>query len=649
MSIVKMKKLRLLGLISERDDFLNGLMPLGCLEVTETSDAPDEEGFSLLHKSSTDLSGFRGINAKLATAIANLQKHAPAKGGLMVKRKDISAEEFFSSDIWRDAVDCAGEINRLVTEIGKHQATVTRQKSVRETLVPWQDLSIPLQAGESEHACVYFAVMPAGLSLDELTAKLRETTDMAEICPASSDKEQHYFAMICHKSVREEALAVLRDYGYGAVAFKGMTGTAAENIKRIDDEIKAEEDEVNRCDEAIKAYAPKREILRVCYDRSVQEIAREQAKEKLMSTDNVYSLEGWLRADRIEEFEKLAGEFTCAWEMEDPSKEDDVPVTLKNKKWIAPVSMVTEMYSLPSYWGVDPNPLIYPFFIFFYGFMFADIAYGLILFVASLIIKKVYKPKKTMGQMFDLGILIGLSTFICGVLTGACFGDALPVIAENFFGVKDFKLWSIISPLDDPMTILYFGIAIGCFQMAVGQIIHICMGFRDGAKAGIDAALDVIPWWVFFVGVAMIVLGKGTTWIIIGVACLILTQGRHSKGILRKFFGGVKSLYDTTSWLGDILSYSRLMALMLATTVIASVVNILGSLPGSIIAFIPIFLFGHCFNVGINVIGTYVHAARLQYLEYFSKFYVSGGRPFQPLSYDTKYVDIVPDDPGKTA
>lgn len=192
------------------------------------------------------------------------------------------------------------------------------------------------------------------------------------------------------------------------------------------------------------------------------------------------------------------------------------------------------------------------------------------------------------------------------------------------------------------MTALLAAVCIGVVHLLTGQIIHIYMGFRDGE--GVDALLDVVPWWIVFAGIALLALGMGPVVLIIGVLSLVLTQGRHEKTLFKKLFGGLRSLYDTTSWLSDILSYSRLMALMLATSVIAQVFNTLGTLGGrtvfGVILFVVVFLIGHVFNIGVNLIGTYVHAARLQYLEFFSKFYKEGGIPFRPLKYDTKYVDI---------
>lgn len=164
------------------------------------------------------------------------------------------------------------------------------------------------------------------------------------------------------------------------------------------------------------------------------------------------------------------------------------------------------------------------------------------------------------------------------------------------------------------------------------------MGFRDGQA--LDGLLDVVPWWIFFAGIGVLVL-NGSPWVILlGVAALVCTQGRHKKGLFGKIFGGVASLYDVTSWLSDVLSYARLMALMLATSVIAMVFNTLAAMPKMILVFVVVFLIGHTFNIGVNLIGTYVHAARLQYLEFFGKFYKDGGVPFKPLKYNTKFVDV---------
>jgi len=639
MAIVKMKKLRLLGLLSERDDFLNALLPLGCVEVTNSHGRLDDLQYAeLLHPEPTRLSEFRTINSRLAGALDKLKKYAPAKEGLFIKRRDISPAEFFSSSLWSDSLSAAADINSAEDDINRLYSEKSRLDSSKKALAPWLGLDVPLETTGTAQTSVLLGTIPAARSFNELEQALAAEAELSSVFLCSADKELQYFMLICHNSQAEKALDVLRSFGYASPAFKNITGTAAEASGHIAAQMEKIDARIQDRVEQIRQYASKRGDLRVCLDRSVQEITRENAKERLLSTDLIYSLEGWVSQTGLEQFEQLAADYCCAYELEDPAPEEEAPILLKNSWLVSTMHMVVEMYSLPSYHGIDPCPLIFPFFVFYYGLMFADIGYGLIMLAAGLWLIKAYKPKGAFGQIADLAVVLGASSAICGVLTGSLFGDAVTVIADSFLG-RNIVLWSIINPLSEPMTVLIFAIVMGAIHMCFGQIIHIYMGFRD--NKGIDGLLDVVPWWTLFAGIALAALKGNYVLLWIGVLFLVATQGRHKDGFFGKLFGGITSLYDVTSWLGDILSYSRIMALMLATTVIASVVNILGTLPGSVFAFIPIFLFGHIFNLGINIIGTYVHAARLQYLEFFGKFYVDGGTAFSPLAYNTKYVDIV--------
>lgn len=639
MSIVKMKRLKLLGLLDERDELLNKLLALGCVEVTNSDGKlEDPEYAQLLHIESTELSKFRTINNRLSGALDKLKKYAPAKEGMFIKRHDISPEEFFSSKLWNDSLDVAAKINSLEDEINRLYSDRSKLQSAKEALVPWLGLDVPLDMTGTAETSVIFGTIPATQSYSDMEQRLAAEAELSQIFLSTADKELQYFMVVCHKAETERVMEILRAFGYSSPAFKNAKGTAAEGIARVEEQFKKIDSDAAERIEAIKALAPERGNLRICYDRSVQEITRENAKERLLSTDLIYSLEGWVAATGLKQFEELIAQYTCAYELEDPAEDEEAPILLKNSKIVSTMHMVVEMYSLPSYHGIDPCPLIFPFFVFYYGLMFADIGYGLIMFGACLWLQLTYKPKGAFGQIAGLGIVLGLASAICGVFTGSLFGDAVTVIADSFLG-KDAVLWSILNPLNEPMTVLIFAIILGVVHMLFGQLIHIYLGFRD--HHALDNILDVVPWWLLFAGIAVLALQGSSILLWVSLVIFIFTQGRSKKGIIGKIFGGIVKLYDITSWLGDILSYSRIMALMLATTVIASVVNILGTLPGSIIVFIPIFLFGHIFNLGINVIGTYVHAARLQYLEFFGKFYVDGGTQFTPLCYNTKYVDIV--------
>jgi V/A-type H+-transporting ATPase subunit I len=279
---------------------------------------------------------------------------------------------------------------------------------------------------------------------------------------------------------------------------------------------------------------------------------------------------------------------------------------------------------------------MFPFFTVFFGIMFADMGYGLLLLAIWALGTFKLKPKGALSYMVGLCGICGVTTFLFGALTGGFFGDAIPVVAGMFGG--QVTMPALFSPLEDPMLVLIGALVLGVVHILTGMAIKGYMLIRDGHWK--DAVMDIGSWWLLFLGIALGALGI-TWWVCIaGVAALILTQGRDKPTLIGKLVGGIASLYDITSYLGDILSYSRLMALMLAGGVIASIMNTLGAFTGNILLFIPIFLVGHALNIGLNVLGCYVHTSRLMYLEYFGKFYKDGGRPFRPLQFETKYVDI---------
>jgi V/A-type H+-transporting ATPase subunit I len=641
MAIVKMKRLDLISLAAEKDKLLHLLQRVGCVEITEMdAELADPQWASLLQKEKAMVGNAKSRVTSVTAALESLKKYAPEKTGLFIMRKDIPEEEFCDSTHRNSMFEIAEKINHCSRKISQVNSQKNRLGSQRLGLIPWSSLDVDLSLRETEFARVAFGVCPAVVFPEDVYRALEEKELAAQCFLASSDREQHYLLLVYSKEEEEKVLETLRPFSFNQASLKDVEGSAEENVKALDQKIADLENKKEEWEKEIVSYSCHRKDLQVCADQLVQELAKEEARNRLSTTGTLLYLRGWIPAPDVPLLEETFADFECAIEISDPGKEEVPPTELRNGKIISSMDMVTEMYSLPSYSGIDPNPLIFPFFTIFYGMMFGDIAYGIILILLSQIIIKKYRPKGVFGNILKLATICGVSAAIWGVISGSIFGDAVTVVAEQFFGVKDFILYvPIIDPLSDPLKILYLSVIMGAIQLMVGMCIHIYLCFRDGRP--LDALFDVGSWWLLFAGIALFVLKGSALLLYAGIAALVLTQGRDKKGIFGKLLGGVASLYNITGWLGDVLSYTRLMALMLATTVIGSVVNILGSLPGNIFAFLVIFAFGHTFNMGINVIGTYVHTARLQYLEYFSKFYKSGGRPFKPLQYKTKYVDIV--------
>ncbi len=648
MSIVKMKRLRVIGLQEEREVLLDQLLRLGCVEISEPEDKmTNPQWTALVKREASSLSTVKSEASVLTAALAALKKYASAKDGLFQKRSDISEEAFWSPESKKTTFQCASDIQECTREIEKIYASINKLNANAAGLQPWVSLDLPLQTWETENVQWMLGTCPATEDQAAMQQDLAKATDMAELVPVSVDKDQQCYLLIVYKEALKQTLEALHAHSFNVVRFKDMTGTPKENLDRIQLEIQQLEEEKKEKENQIVAQAGHKAEIQICLDRVEQEISKQTVAERFLTDGRIFFAEGWIPTEKLNDFQNMLGSFTCAYETEDPKRTETPPTLLKNPKWMRGINMVTEMYSLPAYHnGIDPNPLMFFWYIVFYGFMFADLGYGLIIWIVSAVIAKVYKPKGTMGYMFSLAQWLGACIAIIGFVTGGFFGNLLQVIYSNFMGGAAMPGWMeafcnglIINPVNDPMTILIVSLVLGAVHLVMGQCIHIYMGFRDGQ--GLDALLDVVPWWITFAGIAVIVVMDSAVLLIIGLLSLVLTQGRKKVGLVGKVIGGVGSLYNLTSWLSDILSYSRLMALMLATTVVAQVFNTLGALPHMLIVFILVVLLGNGFNIIINLIGTYVHAARLQYIEYFNKFYIEGGIPFRPLQYNTKYVNIM--------
>lgn len=650
MAIVKMKRLRAIALEEQRDELLTRLLHVGCVEVTEPKDClTDPEWTALLAKDTGAQGAVKAQITAVQSALKALDKYAPVKGSLFTKRSDISEADFFDAARQEKAQAAAAAINDCVAEISQLYTEENRYRSARDGLVPWETMSEPLDLDSTEHVEITLGTLPGTASLETIRGELAESAPESELVAIHSSKELHYVVLLAWKETASAASSVLKPYGFSVVKFKGMEGSAAQNIAQLDEKLAEVNAKREEAIQQIKALGDQRSELKLAIDQLTQQEAKEAVKDRFLTDGTIVFLEGWVEEPKLDKLERELTGLDCAYELADPQEGDTVPTLLSNPKWMRGINMVTEMYSLPAYDGIDPNPLMFFWYIFFFGFMFADVAYGIIIYLACTIIQKKYKPKNTLGYMMSLGRWLGGSITFCGIFAGGFFGNSVTTFAETFLGITQdqFPAWLstfcdgiVVNPVEDPLKVLIIAICIGCVHLVFGQCIRIYMGFRDHEP--LEGILDVVPWWIVFAGIAVLVFCDTPLVLILGALSLILTQGRHKEGgIIKKIMGGITSLYDITSWLSDVLSYARLMALMLAGSVIGMVFNTIAALPGNIIVFFVVFLIGHTFNIGVNLIGTYVHDARLQYLEFFGKFYKEGGIPFKPLKYNTKYVDII--------
>lgn len=634
-----MKHLRLLGMESEREALLKAMQDMECVEISSIDGSEEALKSGFAKPDDKALMSAQEASRAYRTALASLDRFAPEKKGMFRKRQGVSRAAFFSAESEENARTAAETINKDTRRLGEIESERTKNEALRATLAPWLTVDAPLGGADGALA-VFFGTAGLNVTDDALEALADSLDGLLTWQQASSDRSLRYLLVMCHGSVKERALSALRDLGFSTVSFRGMTGTAKENDKALAENLAALEKERQEIEQRIAGLGGKRETLLEASDRAAIALRREEAKSRLVGTDKVFLLEGWLPADRCAEIEKTLKPFTCAIETREPTEDEypQVPVQLKNNKLTRPLNMVTEMYSLPAYGTLDPNPLMAPFFILFYGIMMADMGYGLLMMIASVIISRKYRPKGTSGELFSLLGLCGISTFIMGALTGGFFGDFLTQLVAIVSPGTVFALPKLFDPLDDLTMILIGSMALGMVQIVTGMAISLIEKCKR--KKFLDAFFEEITWWIVFIGIALLALGKGAAVLYVGCALVLLGPIVQGKG-WGKLTGVFGSLYNhVTGYFGDILSYTRLMALMLAGSVIAQVFNMLAAMPGNVIAFIIISMLGNAMNFGLNLLGCYVHDLRLQCLEFFNKFYVDGGKPFRPMTLDTEYVDL---------
>jgi V/A-type H+-transporting ATPase subunit I len=440
--------------------------------------------------------------------------------------------------------------------------------------------------------------------------------------------------ILCQNSVVSDVSDILKRYGFSKT---GIDLSSAPKI--ILDNISAELEslESQRCKLEQKARELSGSIkdIEKIYDYLLNRVEKEDALSKLLNTQKTFILEGWLPENKVSYVEKLlkSGAKDVFTDFTEPLEEDVIPVALKNNAFVEPFEVITSMYSLPQHSEIDPTPVIAPFFMLFFGMMMADIGYGLLMLVGAAFALKFMDIDGGTKKMVKLILYCSAPTILFGWLYGSFFGGI----------IKITPLW--VDPVQDTMTVLYASMALGLIHLFFGLGIKGYMLIRAGKI--LDAVYDVFFWYALILGLVWMLLGGSTAaqiLSVIGAVGLLLTQGRANPTIVGKFFGGLYGLYGITGYLGDTLSYSRLLALGLASGLIGwsfnLLIGLLGTGPVVYIAGPIIFIAGHLFNFLVGGLGTFVHTCRLQYLEFFGKFYEGGGKAFTPLTINTKFIKL---------
>ncbi len=665
MSVAKMLKLTLLGYSGIKNNLIDDVHKAGIVEIVEVkrdelkkvlkNSEDDKKELSSIENTLQDISKKK---EELAFSLKFLHKYKPKKSLLesFSQERLILDNDTYIKTVRNFKYSILDEIKKLSNKLTELESLRNSILSQIEFLKPWKNLKININEvyNASPIVNVIFAVMDSKNFYEFMD--IIKKVEFADCNIIHSTKEKQYFSIIYLNEIAEKIQETIKNFNLIQADFSDINITITNTIKEYTNKISQIDIELKDIENEMKAYCFAYNDMLVCLDywRAVYE--KVQIKKNFMDTESCFLIRGWIKKSDVEKLNKIKERYKeIHIALEIPKKKDDPPVALENQRLISPFEMVTKLFGLPTKKEPDPTPLFAPFFALYFGICLTDAGYGLVLILLSLLLLR----NKYMGagtkKLLNLMIISGIFTVIMGVLAGGFFGiqfEKLPASLQAISILKE-KI-AFLDPLKNPLRLFAFAIGLGVFQIITGFIIKFVILLKNNELR--SAFVESFSWILIIFGVLIGVALKNMTilWCVSGAgACIIILFTSKSKNPLARIGAGLFGLYDITGIFGDIVSYSRLFALALATGVVAMVINIIIGIVYSMIINIPIIgvpvaiivlvvglIFGHLFNIGINALGAFVHTTRLQFVEYFTKFYQSGGREFSPFKEKLDYVHI---------
>ncbi len=611
--IVPMKKATLVILREDRDAVTEALQRCGELMPIPPEDLPP---------------GAEQAEESLRAAEAlRLIRPYQEKKGMFAPRKAVTAAELLTPD--EKGRELLAQIEEASAAAEGAKARMGELDARMEELRPWAGMDIPAEAlSGTRSAGVY-----SGYIDPQKADALREAAEtQGGAVSILGSGPQGTAALIYTYRPEEgpllEALAAL-GFSQAAPPCAGLPGDA---LAALAEERRSAEASWEAAQAKLRELARSREELELFCDQS--DAARERAQTPYSKTVQTVYLEGWVRSDRTERLRKAVEKAAdcCYLAFSDPAEGETPPTVTKNNRFVSQFETITDMFSIPANGELDPNPVMAPWYWIIFGLMMGDAGYGLLMVLGIGLFKKLKKPRGEFGKLVNVLFFSGFTTIFWGVLFGSYFGETWHPI--------------LFVPLDDPMRMLIFCAVLGLLHMFSGMAVQMAASIKAGRFW--DAIFDQFSWMMLLAGLGLLFLPQtrtvGAALAVAGAVIVLFTAGRAKKGVFGKIIGGFGGLYGITSYMSDILSYSRILALSLSSGVVGMVMNLLaGMVGGSAVGFVfslLIYVVGHIFNLAMGLLSAYVHDSRLQYIEFFNKFYEGGGYAFRPLQINPRFVDI---------
>lgn len=659
--IVSMKRLSLVALKSDQDAILNALQEAGTVEIIKLADGDVQSG---------DADTVNARIQRLAESINAVKPYAKKPGFLSPQKREMKLTDM------REYVPKAEQTTNEIEELTHTQARLLSERekavSTREALEPWEAMTVPMDTVKNTPRVHYFI----GLLASKDVERVREQEYLeAEFMNESATVPT---ILACKEDDTRIVQNFLKTVEWQDYVFPKLPGTPREAIESLNRRIAEIDGEYDAAQKELEARGETIETLQNALDAETIDADRLSANNDLSYTAHAFVLEGWVRDDEVEKTEQAIKNVTEAYsfEVRDPVEGEEPPSVVKNNRFVKPFEEVQTLYSRPTYGTIDGTPYMTPFYILLFGLMLSDTGYGILLMLGTLLYIKKKKPTGMSAGISRVLFWGGLSTIVWGVLCGSFFGitktsastiEVGGVFSQiSMFFEKLGIFPALLDPMQNSMVMLGLCFGLGVLHIVAGYIVGAIDRFSKGDWK--SAIFDQISWVLITLGLVVgflpaiagmagmsVTLPKSVTMPALiaagaGALMVVLFKGREKRNILKRMMSGLGGLYDVTSVLADILSYARLFALGIATGVIGQVFNMLCGMLASAsnpvmkivgaIGSIVLLVLLHTFNVAINALGAFVHCARLQYVEFYGKFYESGGKEFRPLSYNTKHVQV---------
>ncbi len=659
MGQVQINKLVVLGDLTLKDDVLRLLAREGNFQITSIEEVTGDSTSGVVPAGDTEPAA--PVLPRLREAIRYLENISTKKKSFLESLAGgplpLSEEDFLDRERILAADEILAKLEKVEESIAMRQRDLAAVKSRLRELEHWLDLPVaPGKMKVSDSMALLIGTLPIKEmeAVDEALKGIQPPS--WEIFTLPTDHALQPAALMVHREAVQDVQEILAEHEFQAFETEYHDLSPAEEVLKQESRQADREEQLKYLRLEAEGFLSELNTLKIAHDFHLFAGERDAASAKVVSTNWTFVISGWARREDIPVLKEALAGLSPALEAVDtpPGPEDDPPVDLRNNRLFTPFELITGLYSTPRPREDDPTPHMAPFFILFFGLCLTDGGYGAIMAAASLLaLRKVFTGKGG-RQALGLFFICGLSTLVAGVVTGGWFGDLTTYLpgSLSFLDALRRKL-TLFDPIKEPLIFMGLSLTVGFIQIWYGLGVRMVVNLREKRPA--EAFLDQAPWMLILLGA----FGYGLTNIGYftrletpsllamagGASVTVLAHGRSQKNIFKRLGLGILKLYDLIGYASDVLSYSRLLALGLATAVIATVINQLAfmSLEIPYIGFI-IMLFvlvaGHIFNLVINTLGAFVHTCRLQFVEFFPKFYGGGGRSFRPFGIKGKYTRI---------